>query len=273
MIQSRRRTSILGVIALLAGIAAILMGKLDVQGLPMVNMGPVHLKLVQAIAAGALLVGVIAFLAAASSPRTNAMTPMLATTVCIVAVALAFYPHLFHRTPTLIIKPAPANPPPVTSPPVQASAPGNNQKPHIKTIFDPDYPSSKVPATDSKPPAKWSPPPLPAEVTPPPVHRDVIAEIREARAKQQAARAAVIHSLESTRIYQAARADADAAEADLKQARATYPPASPELVAASQTALQARSRLEHIIAAALANDPSAQAADRELKAASSDPPQ
>jgi hypothetical protein len=170
---------------------------------------------------------------------------------------------------TMIRSPAPAakHASPIVIQP-QAQPPAEDQPEHrVKTIFDSDYPASTPPPKSSpKDPAKLgSAAGSSSAVTA--VRADAAAAIRAARAKLQESRDSVARSLESTEAFRAAKADVDAAEEKLKNARLTYDPGSPELIAASQAALNARSKLEELISAAASHDPDYQNAAHQLQAA------
>jgi hypothetical protein len=239
-------------------------------GITTVPVGPMKLGLAAAVGLGALLLACIAFLAAATSPRTGTGLPMLAILVCGAAVTLAFYPGLldnFTKKPDK--KPVPAaTPPAAVQEPAQAAKPEDEPaRPHVKTIFDSDYPASTPTPTPSKqtpaPQAEIAPAPAPSPA--PPVRIDNNAAIHAARTKLDSARSAVVQSLEASPGYQQAKADSDAADADLKKARLANDPGSPDLIAASQAALNAHGKLQKIVNDAMAKDPVAQDASRELQ--------
>jgi hypothetical protein len=260
MVQSRRRTSLLGLLALIAGAAALVLTRFNPTGIETVPNLPVTLKLPAAAAIVATALALIAFLAAASSRRTATGVPLFAILVGGAALVLAFKPHLLTRpSAPAALKPTPA---PSVQPSVQASSPADGGGEHrVKTIFDSDYPSS---TPDARPAASRSN--LPDSSADP---APALARPDAARANVEAARENVLRSIESTPAYRAAKADADAADADLKKARATYDPGSPDLISASQAALEAHSRLQKLVSDAAAHDPAFQDADRQLKAAQS----
>lgn len=266
MVQSRRRTSLLGLLALVAGAAALTLTRFNPTGIETVPNLPVALKLPAAAAVAATALALVAFLAAASSRRTGTGVPLFAILLGGTALVLAFKPHLFTRPAAP--PPAKPTPAPAAQPSVQASSPADSGgEHHVKTIFDSDYPSS---TPDMKPAARHSSlPDSPAAPAAPAARPDPAAALRAARANVEAARENVLRSIEFTSAYRAAKADADAADADLKMARLTYDPASPELIAASQAALEAHNRLQKLVSDAAAHDPASQDADRQLKAAQS----
>jgi hypothetical protein len=263
MVQSRRRTSLLGILALLAGAVALALTRFNPTGIETVPNLPVPLKLPAAAAIVATALALIAFLAAASSRRTGTGVPLFAILLGGAALVFAFKPHLLTRPSAP--KPTPA---PAAQPSVQASSPADSGGEHrVKTIFDSDYPSS---TPDVKPAASHSNVPDSSAAPAAPAARpDPAAALRAARANVEAARENVLRSIESTPAYRAAKADADAADTDLKKARLTDDPGSPELIAASQAALESHSRLQKLVSDAAAHDPASQDAERQLKAAQS----
>jgi hypothetical protein len=268
MVESQMRKSVLGSLALLAGIAALVLTRFNPTGITMITVGTVKLALPAAVALGASLLAAIAFVAAASSPRTGTGLPILALLVCGGAVLFAFHPDWLSRSPK-----SNGNPPASTTlvPPITTPTPPaveDNPPTRQKTIFDSDYPSSTPPPLVKKEPMEPAPdsPAAPAvNSTPPPVHFDRNAEITAARANLDSARSAVTRALESAPEYQAAKAQADAADAELKRARLAYEAGSPELISASQAALNAHGKLRKLVADATAKDPASQEAAKELQ--------
>ena len=272
MVESKRRSSLLGALALLGGIAAAVLIKFNPTGVSSVAMGPITLSLPVTVGAASLLVALIAFLAAASSPRTGTGLPILAVLICGGASLVAYKPDLLARF-TRPAAPPPAQPAPaaVQAPAVATPAPQDDvpvNRP--KTIFDSDYPASTPDSQTKKdtPAPQVNVPETPAP-TPAPPHVDNAAAIADARSRLEAARKTVQASLASTPDYQAAKSEADAADADLKQARAKNDPGSPELITASQTAMNAHAKVQKLIADALAKDPAAQQATHDLQTAQS----
>ena len=273
MVKSGRRKSFLGILALLAGAAALVLLKFIPTGISTVTVGPLKFALPAAVGLGALLVASIAFLAAATSPRTGTGLPIFAVLICGTAVALAYYPNLLDN----LMKKADKKAVPVATPAATAQQPSEPaqpkadapQPPHAKTIFDVDYPSS----TPTPSPKKETPAPLfdnasvpsPKPVLVPPVKIDNSAAIRAAHAKVESARAAAVQSLESSPNYQAAKAASDAADANLTKVRAETDAGSPERIEASQAAMEAHGKLQKMITDAMARDPAAQDASQELK--------
>jgi hypothetical protein len=272
MVETRRRTSFLGFLALVAGIVGLALTRFDASSFSRVTMGSVSLGLAVAVSLGALAVAVIAFIIAASSPRTGTGLPMAAVLVCGAAVALAYYPSLMSLHAKTAAPPPP--PPGAVSPtpdaPVTPSPTADNpDTARQKTIFDTDYPSSKVDAPQ-KPAAVAAPDvaePTPSAPKPAPV--DPAANIRAAKTRLDAAREAAVRSLDSNPGYQAAKAESDQADADLRAARLKYEPGSPELITASQAALRAHGKLQQFVTNAMATDPVSVQAQQELHAAQS----
>lgn len=272
MVESRRRRSLLGVIALLAGVAALVLTRFNPTGVTTVPVGPIRLALPVAVAVGALAVALLAFVAAATSPRTGTALPIFAVLVGAGAAVVGYYPGLFTHAPSPTVAPAAPAPPaptventPAETPPAEADS-----RPRQKTIFDMDGASSTLPPPAKNAPPRDEPPPLP-EAAPAPARIDHAAAIRDAKARVDAARESAVRSAEASPAYQSAKEEADAADAELKSARLKYEPGSPELIAASQAALNAHSKLQRIVSDAMARDPEANDALRALQAAQTAP--
>jgi hypothetical protein len=272
MIESRRRISLLGLLALLGGLAALLLTKFNPtpwQTVPIGTAATVPLGTVVAIAAAAL--SLIAFARAAASPRTGTALPAVSILVCAAAVVLALKPNLFRA------RSAPAGPPaaPLAARPTTPDAAIKPDRPapapHVKTIFDNDFPSSSStpPATPSRDGSAAASAPVPARAASPasPPRAQSTAAMQAARAKLEAARAHVVRSLESSDDYRAAKSDADAVDAALKDARRTCPPGSSALIAADKAAIEAHKKLQKLINDDAARDPAYQDAERELRSA------
>ena len=266
MVQSRRRRSLLGALALIAGLAALCLTKFNPTGIETVHAGPITLPFGTALAVGASALAMLAFLAAASSTRTGTGLPLLALLVCACTFLLAWKPTFFKR----------ASPPPAAKPLVTAKAPAatpavpDSGSEHRSKLFDLDSPS--VGSTQVQPEAKGpgvrasaAGPPHPA----PAARADPAVAVRAARAKMDAAREMVAARLASSPAFQLAKEDADAAEADLRKARIVYESGSPELIAVSRAALAARDKVESLISLAALRDPAYLDAARDLKAAES----
>lgn len=269
MVRSRRRKSLLGMLALLMGAVALVLTKFNPTGIETVPNLPITLRLSTAAAIAATALALIAFLAAASSARTGAGLPFTAVLVGAAALLLAWKPNLL----SMIHRPAlpPAKPASVVAAKPPAQAPAADQPEHrAKTIFDSDFPSSTPsPAkntTERPAPSALS---VASSSAATGARTDAAAAIRSARAKLGEARDNVVQSIQSTPAYRAAKADVDEAEAQLKSARLTYDPGSPNLIAASRAALAARTKLEELISAAAAHDSGYQDAQQQLRAAQS----
>lgn len=267
MVRSRRRSSFLGALALLTGAAALVLTRFNPTGIETVPNLPVAIRFPTAVAIAATVLALLAFLLAASSPRTGAGLPFVALLVGATALLLALKPDLFTLIHSRLSAAKPATPALVQP---ASKAPIENQPEHrVKTIFDSDFPSSTPPPKSSKDRSANPDSTLTSSSAANAVQTDAAAVIRVARANLQDAREHVMQSLESTPPYRAAKEDVDAAEAKLKNARLADDPGSPELIAASQAALSARSKLEELISAAAAHDPDYQTAQRQLQAVQS----
>ena len=270
MVQSRRRTSLLGMLALIVGAAALVLTKFNPTGIEIVPNLPVTLRLSTAAAIAATGLGLIAFLAAASSARTGAGLPFVALLVGTVALLLGWQPNLL----TMIHHSAPAGKTCTGS--VRPRLPRNRRHRKNPSIESRRF-STLTSRHRSRSPAKnTNMHPVPpdssnaaAASAAAAARIDGAAAIRAARAKLEAARGAVKQSIESSPVYRNAKDDDDAAETALQNARLTYDPGSSELIAASRAALAARSKLEDLISAAAAHDAAYQDAQRQLQAAQS----
>jgi len=261
--------SLLGILALVAGATALVLTKFNPTGIETVPNLPMKLPLAAGVAIAAVALALIAFLAAASSPRTGTGIPLLAIVICGGAVLLSWKPNpLTRRVAPAPVKPAPS----ATTEPAVTTAPPTEDpsESHVSKLFDMNSSSSSTPSGRKQIEASESSnsPATPSTGAPAPeaTRPDAATAIRSARAKFQTARAGVMQALESSPAYRAATADADDAEAELKKARLAYEPGSPELIAASQAALQAHAKVQRVISDALAQDPAAQEAAREMQA-------
>lgn len=262
MVETRARRSWLGLLALMGGLAALALTRFNPTGVQAVAVGPVHVPLTIAVGAGSAFIALIALLAAATSPRTGTALPIIAVLVCAAALCIILKPTIRSSSQTRrSAPPAPASSAPSMPSSPRAAAPA--PEPHVRTIFDPDYPSA-APAeapSHSTSPTKESP----ASASP-------AESLAAARRKRDAARAAVLRQVESTAAYRAAKADADAADEALKQARATFDPGNSQLIAASEAAMEAHKKVQQVITAAAERDPAFQEAERELKSAQQQAP-
>lgn len=265
MVRSRRRSSWLGLLALVGGAVALVLTRYNPTGVQSIAFLQVPVRLSVAVAIAATGLALVAFVAAASSPRTGAGLPLFSLLVGACALLLALKPDLQKIRRAAAPAPTPA---PAAAPTPSAQAPKEEpSESRVRTIFDPDYPSSTPPAA-KRTPSRTAPTNSSVSAAPEVATRvDSAAAIRTARTKLEEARQRVIQSIESSPEYRAAKANADAAEADLKTARLTDDPGSPELIAAGRAALAAHSKLEALISQAAARDPAYQGAARQLQAA------
>src|SRR5215472_4512559 len=98
-VESRRRNSFLGSIALFTGLPALALAWFDFGGLPKVSVGPLELRFVVAISAAGLLVAILSLLLASNSRRTGTEIPLVALVVCAAALGLAHFRHSAPQTP------------------------------------------------------------------------------------------------------------------------------------------------------------------------------
>ncbi|HEY2589597.1 MAG TPA: hypothetical protein VGI81_27880 [Tepidisphaeraceae bacterium] len=273
MVASRRRSSLLGMLALLGGLASLLFTKVHLLSVQTVTIHSIVMPLGIAVGVGAMAVALIAFAGAAASPRTGAGLPIVAILVCAGALVLAFKPNFLSSR----LAPAgnqPAPPPAGHGPaPVPAPKPAEeNPAPHVKTIFDNDSPSSPAASPAPRDSAK-SPTPAAAPATShPPTPAESAAAVRTARAKLDAARANVRRSVEASDAYREAKSDADAADADLKTARQMYDIGSYKLLSADKAAIEAHKKVQNLIHDAIAKDLACQEAELELQSFAPDRP-
>jgi len=244
MVEPRTRSSVLGSLALLAGIAALLLDWFNFTDLPVLTIGQIHLRMPLVVGAAGLLLALLSVAATACSRRTGTGIPLAAMVICGAAAGMGIY-AMRPRSPAVPAAPK-AIPAPV-GPAAKTQLPGKVPK------------SSVQPAKASRPAS------MPAADTIGP-SADQRALLRTARAKLDAARADVIRSLESTGAYQSAAAAADEAENTLRRDRATYPSGSAQLTSAAQSALDAHNKLEHLIEDAMSRDPASIQARNQLDA-------
>jgi hypothetical protein len=253
-VESRRRNSFLGSLALFTGLPALALAWFDFGGLPKVPVGPFELGFVEAMSAAALLLAILSLVLASSSKRTGTEIPLVAVLVCGGALGLAHFRH----------KLTPAAPPQAA--PAQAAAVQGVAAPAIPGAkkMDPNHPP---PATAHAVNTAKTTVQSGAAALQQQQQQQARAALRDARARYDAARSAIIQSLQSDATYQNAKADADTADAQLKQARATLPPGHLDLVKISESALQARDRLNQLIETAMLKDPASREAQAQLNAA------
>ena len=273
MVESRRRTSLLAYVALIGGLAAIGLSRFDVPGYRTVSIGAWHPPTALVVAVASLIVALLALLLASASRRTGTGLPILAALLCGVVSGLTFSSSYGSGWLARHLNSTPATPavnsnPPTTSAQPQVAHPTAPPKPsETVSIFDDQFKGSTPPPTTSTPAGtshsgNSARPALAAPSIPKP---DPATLMRAAHSRLEAARAAVIASLAGSPDYRAAKADSDAADQDLKTARATYAPGSPELITANQNAIDAHAKLQRVISAAMEKDPGAQQAQSDLR--------
>lgn len=259
IVESKKRNSILGSLALLAGFGAIALSAIDVSGLPTVNAGAWTLPFALALDVGVGALALVAFLLSAKSRRTGTEIPGAALVVAIAAGGIFYFRH---RPP-----PAPVTAPhtaiPATAPAVTTSLP---RTPPPKTVLkSPASPAASPSVAQATNAAKGATQQSVAAAAALARQQQLVA-LQSAKAQFAEAQARVITSLQSGSNYQQAKMRADTADSQLRDARARYSPGDSNLVAASQTALDARDALNQIVAQAMANDPAAVAAKAKLDA-------
>jgi hypothetical protein len=250
-VESRRRNSFLGSIALFTGLPALALAWFDFGGLPKVPVGPFELKFVEAISVAALLLAILSLILASSSRRTGTEIPLVAVLVCGGALGLA---HFRHTIPT-----TPAPSPPAITAPVPAA---KMSAPAVTTQnrSNPNHPPVASQAVNGASAAVQAN----ARAL---QQQQARAALHGAKVKYDAARAAVIKSLDADPAYQSAKSAADDADEQLKEARLTLLPGHPDLVKVSQSDLEARDRLNQLVENAILKDPTARQALAQLTAA------
>jgi hypothetical protein len=271
MVESRKRKSLLGALALLGGIASLLITHFHLAGARTVTIHSVMLPLGMALAVGAAAVALVALAGAAASPRTGTGLPIAAVVVCAAAVVLAFKPNLWSsRGATSTAQPTTpkAANAPASSPP-GARQTNSNVPPRVKTIFDSDFPSSTPPPAPrfDSPNSGATGAPSHASRSEHPAPVSPAAAMQAARDKLDAARANVMRTLETSDEYRQAKSDADAADSDLKTARQMYETGSYKLLAADKAAIAAHKKVQKLVDDATSRDPACQDAERQLRSA------
>jgi hypothetical protein len=257
-VESRRRNSTLGSIALFTGLPALALAWFDFGGLPKVPVGPFELKFVEAISAAALLLAVLSLLLASASKRTGTEIPLVAILVCGAALGMAHFRHGFTAAPAQ----RPGTQPPAA--PVQTVTARQN----AATTIPPNKPSANPPPATSTAATNAARAAAQAAQTAQAFRRQQAqAALRDARANYNAARDAIIKSLENDPLYQAVKSRADQADRDLQEARATLPPGNSTLAKNSENALEARDKLTQFVDDAMLNHPDSLAAVQRLQAA------
>jgi hypothetical protein len=251
-VESKKRNSILGSLALLLAVPAVGLSYFDFPGLPNVEMGPFVLRFPVAVAASVTTLALLSLLLASRSRRTGTEIPLAALMVSTVALGLGLYRHRTPAPPPPVEQPAQGVAPAAKSP---AAPPAAVAKPASKP---PVVPNTANLANRGKKAANTA--------TDTALRSRNLALLRQAEADYDTARAAVIKSLETDPAYAAAKSEADSTMADLKRARVDYAPGSKPLIEASEKALGARDKLQVLIESAIAKDPDAARARDQLDA-------
>lgn len=279
----RRKTSLLGCLSLVAGIIALLATRMPLGG-----VGPVTIGVIGAA------IGLLGLLSAVVIGHAGRVLPVFAMLLCLGAAGYGAWANghddgIGTRVMTWINQWHSNGPQPSASSghgPGSAgdssSSPGsrvdggggNGQSIGHGSIFDMNAPGT------SELPGHLSQSPGPTAIGNTPVNPNVVkpagvdpalltrrasaqAAMRAAKAKLDAAQKALVVSLSTTPGYQSAKAEVDAAEANLSSVHASSDPGSAEVIAASTRALNSRIALQKLIAAASASDPATFAAQRE----------
>ena len=259
---NRLRLNFLGVISLLIGVAAFVATRR-----PLFDYGPMP------IAGLGIGVGVLGFLLSIMTGKWGSGWPVLGILVCLGAMAFVEYDNgtlpqwwaKFHSKP-----PAPA----VVTPVPDSVTPAQPETPRPHSIFDaPGSYTSDSNRSPSPAPAVHIPPASPAVMSQHPA-APVIAQpagptILQARAKLDAATAAVEHSLANDPNYLQAQKDVADADVKRKAALTSDGPGSQAVQDASSQWLDAKSKLRKLVDTAAAKDTATAAAQQELKQAES----
>jgi len=251
-IESKKRNSILGSIALLAGFGAVALSAIDVPGLPSVNVGRWTLPFALALDLGVGALAIVSLLLAAKSLRTGTELPGAALAVAIAAGGIFYFRH---RTPPA----PPSRPTPTAAPGVATPAP---PKAIVKAPAHPAVAPSVSDATTAAKNATRQSAAAAAALA----RQQQLAALQDAKAQFAQEQARVLTALKADPTYQQAKARNDAADLQLRDARLSFRAGDPNLVATSQTALAARDALNQFVANAIANDPAAAAAKARLDA-------
>jgi hypothetical protein len=253
IIESKKRNSILGSLALLIGLGAIALSVFDVPGLPSFSVGPWTLPFAVGLDAGVGVLALISLLLAGKSVRTGTEIPGAALLVAVAAGGIFYFRH---RTP-----PAPPAPPSARQA-TPATAPATLTNLPKVPVNSP----TKVPVPSSISNAANAAKNVTQQKVTALTQEQQLAALRDARAQFAAAQAKVIDSLKSDPAYIQAKARNDAADLQLRDARLSYRAGDPNLVTTSQAALAARDALNELVADAVAKDPAASAAKAKLDA-------
>lgn len=252
-IESQKRNSILGGIALLLAVPVVGLNYLTIHGLPDVRVGPFTLSFVTAVTGSTCALALLSLMLSSSSRRTGTELPLAALCISFVALGVGYFRH----------RPAP---PANAATPVMATAPQPSpQTPPAAQVQKPAVGNKS--AVASGPNAAQKARGAAANAANLTVRQRNLAVLKEAQAQYDQARSAVMKSLESDPNYTAAKAQDDSAQSELKTARANNTPGSPALVTAIQNSLATHARLQSVIDAAIGKDPTARNARDELDAA------
>lgn len=260
MPAQRLRRSFLGLLSVVVGIVALISIRI-----PSYGYGPAP------IAIAGIALGLTGLLFSILLGRTGGATPMLGVLLGVAALGVTYYNNGTLSKWIARIHPAAPSSTPAThsAPPPQATPSPAASTPHVKSIFDDDSDGSDAsPAHVSR----SSPPVAPTASVddaraqnPAPAAPQLTLE--QAKANVQSATAALERLLKQNPDYVAALRQADEANANRLQALSTDGPASPSAMSASQNWIDARSAIRKARDAAIAANPEAQAAERQLAAA------
>ncbi|HZL38229.1 MAG TPA: DUF308 domain-containing protein [Tepidisphaeraceae bacterium] len=266
MATRRLGHNLLGVLSILIGGAA-----LAATRAPLLGYGSRFIAIV------GLAVGVLGFVLALVIGRWGSGTPALGIVFCLGVLALAGYEDGTLQNWMARLHPKQGNAQP--SPAAPAAPRHDGGPPRVHSIFDSDDNSSPASSGEehsgsAHKSAAVPPPAAAADWDTAPLQTSTqfesskpVMSIEEARAKVRTAADALNRALAGNAGYQSAKAQADAAEARRNQALSASGPGSPEVVEASGRWIEARAKFHKAAASALAADPAAQAAQKELAAA------
>ncbi len=278
----RRKASLLGCLSLIMGIIALLATHTSLAG-----AGPATIGVVGAA------IGLLGLLSAVIIGHTGRVLPVFAILICLAAAGYGLcanghddeikarvtsWINQWHASGS---QPAASDGHGSNSTAGRSSSSlrsdsggGSGQSIGHGSIFDMSAPGKSEPPNHANPSpgaaAIGNAPAVPGVVKPAGVEPTLLirrtnaqAAIRAARMKLDAAQKTLIGSLSSTPEYQSAKAEVDAAEANLTIVHASSDPGSAQVIAASTRALNSRIALQILIAAASATDPKTSVAQRE----------
>lgn len=237
--------SLLGIASLTLGVVACI-----AIWIPILGFGPLLIGL------AGLAVGCVGLLGAAVIRPWGAGTPMLGILLSLLAAGWG----VLGRS-----RPAP----PVTKAPVPQhevdlkSKPPEHQE-SVDSLFD-DYATETMAPVSALPDLHRAQEPQgPVRVSPKPSSPELIASWKAARAKLEAARLRLLPKLQADPTFVAAKAEAEEADDDRKQALAEGRPGSFDVVAASQRWIAAHGNLRKVVNAAASTDAQTIEAQREV---------